>query len=90
MSEILTAEQIFAKAEAKSTTLLGQKRIINKLYRAQDDSDKWPISGKFNVTDRAIRHAQKFERASDIMSPLEYALFLEQDTSTIVNDSKNW
>jgi hypothetical protein len=90
MAEIMTAEQIFAKAEAKSTTFLGQKRIINKLYRAQDDSDKWPILGKFNVTDRAIRHAQRFERASDVMSSLEYAMFLEQETSKIVNDNNNW
>jgi hypothetical protein len=90
LSEILTAEQIFAKAEKKSDTALGQRVLINRMFRAQDDSDKWPIRDRFNVTERAIRHARKFERDSDVMSPLEYAMFLEQDTSTIVNDNKNW
>jgi len=90
MSEILTAEQIFAKADKNSDTALGQRKIINKLFRAQDDSNLYPIDGKFNVTERAIRHARKFERDSDVMSPLEYAMFLEQDTSTIVNDNNNW
>lgn len=90
MSNILTAEQIFSKASEKSDSAVGQRVLINCMFRAQDDSNKWPISGKFNVTERAIRHARKFERDSDVMSPLEYALFLEQDMSTIVNNSKNW
>jgi hypothetical protein len=87
---IRTAQQIHAEAEKKSDNLVGQRILINRMFRAQDDSDKWPINGKFNVTDRAIRHARKFERDSDVMSPLEYALFLEQDMSTIVNNNKNW
>jgi hypothetical protein len=90
MSKILTAEQICAEAEKKSDNPVGQRVLINRMFRAQDDSDKWPISGKFSVTERAIRHANKFERDSDVMSPLEYALFLEEDMSRIVNDSKNW
>jgi spore germination protein YaaH len=90
LSNILAAEQIYAEAEKKSDNLVGQRVLINHMFRAQDDSNKWPISGKFNVTERAIRHANKFERDSDVMSPFEYALFLEQDMSTIVNDSKNW
>lgn len=90
MSNILTAEQIFAKAKKKRDNPVGQRVFINRMFRAQDDSNKWPISGKLNVTERAIRHANKFERDSDVMSPLEYALFLEQDMSRIVNDSKNW
>jgi hypothetical protein len=66
---MILTEQIVRKGEEKSNTELGQRRIINKLFRRQDESDKWPIQGRFNVTDRAIRHAQKFEQASEIMSP---------------------
>jgi hypothetical protein len=85
-----TAEQIVEIAESKSQTALGQRRIINRLYRRQDDSNKWPINGKFDVTERAIRKANKFERASDTMGSLEYAYFLEQETSNIVNNGRNW
>jgi hypothetical protein len=89
MGKYLTAEQIYEIAEKKSETALGMRRVINKLFRKQDDSSLWPIRGKFDVTERAIRHALKFESQSGAMSPLEYAMFLESDTSTIVNDPKN-
>jgi hypothetical protein len=85
-----TAEEITGIAEKKSQTSIGQRRVINRLFRNQDDSNKWPINNKFDVTERAIRHAHMFERQSDVMSSLEYALFLERDTSQIVNDEKNW
>jgi hypothetical protein len=83
MPFIKTAEQIVALAEEKSETVLGQRIIINRLFRAQDDSPKWPICGKFDVTERAIRKARWFERNSDTMSSLEYALFLEVEMGII-------
>jgi len=86
---VRTAEQIANLAE-KSKTGLGQRKIINQLFRSQDDSDKWPIRGRFNVTERAIRHARLFEKDCGFgLDPLEYALFLENDMSSIVNDPKN-
>ena len=88
---IKTAEQITKIAEGKSDTDLGQRRIINRLFRRQDDSGKWPISGKFNVTERAIRKARWFERETGCaMAGLEYGLFIEMETSRIVNDERNW
>jgi hypothetical protein len=60
------------------------------LFRKQDDSNLWPICGRFGVVERAIRHARKFESQSDAMSSLEYALFLEVDEGRIVNDPKNF
>ena len=84
-----TAEQILALAEKKSQTILGQIRFINKFFRAQDDSSMWPINGRFSVTERAIRHARKFEREGGVMTPYEYALFLEAEESRIVNDPSN-
>ena len=90
MPENLTAEQIVKIAEAKTDTVLGQIRIINNLFRKQDDSGKWPINSKFSVTERAIRRVREYERQAGAMSPLEYALALENEESAIVNDSKNW
>lgn len=87
---MITVEQIVQIAKKKSATVLGQRRIINRLFRKHDDSNEWPISGKFNVTERAIRRARKFEQKRGTMSPYEYALFLENEMSQIVNDERNW
>ena len=87
---MLTAEQIVEHAEKKSDKPLGIRREINRLFRRQDDSGKWPISGKFSVTDRAIRRLNAIERANGMMSPLEYALGIENEESQIVNDERNW
>ena len=61
-------------------------RQINKHFRNEDDSDKWPICGKFNVTERAIRKIRK----QGLNGGLEYYLALEAEISRIVNDEKNW
>lgn len=58
------------------------KRQINKYFRKIDDSYKFPISGKFNATERAIRKVRKF--FSELQG-LEYALTLENEISRIVN-----
>ncbi len=75
---ILTAEQI----DKASTS----KRQIRKMYRAQDESNLWPINGRFNATNLAIRQADKFERESGCaLEWLEYCYFIEERISTIVN-----
>ena len=58
------------------------KRQINKYFRQNDDSQKWPICGKFNATNRAIRRIRK--NFSELQG-LEYALTLESEISRIVN-----
>lgn len=66
-------------------------REINRHFRNEDDSDKWPICGKFNVTERAIRRIRKWrECCGNIDSGLEYYLALEKEISDIVNDERNW
>jgi hypothetical protein len=83
----LTAEQIWKRAGDYSGN---PRKVINKLFRLQDDSHLWPVSGRFNVTERAIRKARWFERESGCMlDDLEYALFIESECSRIVNDPKN-
>lgn len=80
-----SAEQILSIAWKKSDTPLGQTRVINRLYRQQDDSGKWPIRGKFNVTERAIRRVR-----GTCDCPDSYARALEREMSIIVNDERNW
>jgi hypothetical protein len=66
-------------------------REINRYFRNEDESDKWPICGKFNVTERAIRKLRELRRKGmDINEGLEYYLALESEISDIVNNEKNW
>ena len=65
-------------------------KAINKIFRDQDESNLWPISGKFNATERAIRKAREFQRATDAVYGLEYAYLIDSIISKIVNNNKNW
>jgi hypothetical protein len=89
---ILTAEEITAIAEKKTEhtdSYQAIRRQINKLFRSQDNSKLFPVNGRFNVTERAIQRARGYESQSGIaMEPLEYALFIEDTQSKIVNDNK--
>jgi len=85
---MLTAEQIYNQAENLHPDSERKQRIeVNRAFREQDDSHKWPIDGKFSVIERAIRRARKFERDSGVpLYGLEYPLFLEQEEMIIVNN----
>ena len=61
-------------------------REINAYFRNIDDSNLWPICGKFNATNRAIRRLQKYQREGMVINPgLEYYYALEREISNIVN-----
>lgn len=75
-----TAEEI-----AKETDHLygvANIRAINKIYRSMDDSHLWPIKGKFNATERAIRQVRN---NSDPLYGLEYCYAIESELTIIVN-----
>lgn len=78
--EYLTAEQIADKTDEKEG--IANIRAINKLYRAQDASKLYPINGRFNATERAIRQARKFDCP---VYGLEYCYLIEHLLSVIVN-----
>ena len=86
----LTAEEIVKQAEAGNSSERAITTAINSMYRQQDESHLWPISGEFNVTERAVRHVREFERLSDKLCPLGYALAIDAEMSRLVNDEKNW
>lgn len=58
-------------------------RQINKLFRQHDDSASWPICGRFNATERAIRRLWRADYG--YIDNLEYALALDSEISRIVN-----
>ncbi len=61
-------------------------RRINSLFRKQDESHLYPICGRFNATERAIRRIRKAQAAGACINPgLEYALALDAEISEIVN-----
>ena len=83
MREIFTAEQI--------VKLSSNRKEVNQLYYQQDDSNLWPIRGKFNVTKRAINRIRKAEKEGLVFDDLlAYALTIESEISEIVNNEKNW
>lgn len=66
-------------------------RQINAYFREHDESHLFPICGKFDVTERAIRKLRKLRHDGLCVSEgLEYYLTLENMISEIVNDERNW
>jgi hypothetical protein len=64
---------------------LSRKDIL-KYFLNNDESHLFPIRGKFNATERAIRRLYKYERESgEYLEGLELYLFLENQISDIVN-----
>lgn len=62
------------------------RAAINRAFRAADESHLWPIRGRFNATERAIRAVQRYTNESgDDLAGLEYALALDAELSRIVN-----
>jgi len=61
-------------------------RQINAAFRVVDESHKWPVLGRFNVTERAIRRLRQQRHSGLCINPgCEYCLALESEISKIVN-----
>ena len=62
------------------------RRQVNKFFRSIDESKLFPVCGRFNATERAIRRVRKLEREGLCLeSPYEYGLALDAEISRIVN-----
>ena len=62
-------------------------RQINAYFRQNDDSHLWPICGRFNATERAIRRIRRRRREGLCVCPgLDYYLTLELEITHIVNE----
>jgi hypothetical protein len=62
----------------------GTIRQINAYFRANDTSHKWPVCGKFNATERAIRRLRKTQQ---YVGGEEYFSALDVEISIIVNSA---
>ena len=59
---------------------------IKALFRRNDESHLFPICGKFNATERAIRRLNKAEKQGLVFNdPIDYALALDEEIGLIVN-----
>ena len=63
------------------------RRDINKMFRNNDESRLWPINGKFNATERAIRRVNRMERHNGSLYGYEYAMAIDEEISKIVNSA---
>lgn len=59
--------------------------MINRLFARQDKSHLWPINGRFDATQRAIRRLRRLRTEVTIYPGLEYALALDEEISRVVN-----
>lgn len=81
----MNTEAILSRAECANTDLRA-RRAINRAFRKADNSHLWPVCGRFNVTDRAIRRVQKMEREGfGALTPVEYVYALDAEIARIVN-----
>ena len=64
-------------------------RQINALFRKNDCSRLYPVCGRFNATERAIRRIRRYRRMGmEVNSGYEYYLTLEREISEIINDPR--
>jgi hypothetical protein len=64
-------------------------RQINALFRQNDESHLWPIRGRFNVTERAIRRVRHdILRHIGSTGGCEYAAILDAEIEHIVNSNQ--
>lgn len=62
-------------------------RQINKIFRDADESWLYPVCGRFNATERAIRRLKKQQREGmEFSSSLEYWLALDAEIERAVNE----
>lgn len=59
------------------------RRQISAYFREHDDSHLWPVCGRFNATERAIRRTRR--KGFGVHGGLEYYLAIEFELSEIVN-----
>lgn len=82
--QYLNPYQIADRAEGKQGR--ANTAAINRDYRAQDESNKFPILGRFNATERAIRQTRAhFRDMGEPCEGLAYALEIDSALSRIVN-----
>lgn len=79
-------EDALRLADLRGWTPLGARRAVNAAFRACDESHLYPVRGRFNVTERAIRRVRRAERDGLVLDcPRAYAATVEAEASRIIN-----
>jgi hypothetical protein len=83
IEQVLKANNISLFESTSNTSIL---RCVNKILRSRDDSHLWPISGKYNATNRAIRYYSRiYFNNNGPCSVYEYISGINQLISNYVN-----
>ncbi len=62
---------------------------INRLFREHDESHLWPVLGRFNATERAIRRIRRnILRHIGSTGGCEYACILDAEIAQIINSNR--
>lgn len=65
---------------------LSDIRKTNKEFRASDESYLWPIDGRFNATERAIRRIRHLQQQGLVIDDIaSYRALLDDLISVVVN-----
>lgn len=60
---------------------------INALFRENDESDKFPVYGQFNATERAIRRLRRKRREGlEVHAGLEYYLAIKNELFKVIEE----
>ena len=86
--DIFRIEKIVSDMEDNGKSNLSVIRRINAYFRKHDESHLYPICGRFNATERAIRRVRLFMRFNGSMGGYEYIQCLDNAISEIVNDPR--
>ena len=66
--------------------LASEIRKVNREFREKDESHLWPISGRFNVTERCIRRIQHLRQEGlEVDDRESYRSLLDDMISQVVN-----
>lgn len=81
--------QIAQDAALAAMAFIGARNTaaINRHFRAQDESNLYPVCGRFNATERAIRKVRReFAECGMRCEGLEYAHAIDATLDRIVAD----
>jgi hypothetical protein len=81
--------QLAQEAALAAMAYIGTRNTsaINRHFRAQDESHLYPISGRFNATERAIRKVRReFADCGMRCEGLEYAQAIDATLDRIIAD----
>lgn len=71
---------------AERYTGRANRAVINRAFRAADESHLWPINNRFDATERAIRAVRRFMREAGVdLTGLEYVYALDAELTRIVD-----